>query len=450
MSKYTRHNGEPAPKGNNPAIVGWKAQLQKLIDENAGRRVDGRVASHRTREITSTEIFAAFNTLHNELGMRLESPLNFREEHVRRLVNHWHYTEHLAPNTMRTNLAILRKFSVWIGKKSMIKPLPAYLPDVPGEELEVRSGTKEEKSWSTNGVDVEAKIDEAFKINEQFGLLLWTQVTFGLRIQEALCLKPWKADNGRGLMVYPGDGPKGGRPRFIPYLVPEQKVVMDYIKSRVKKTHWLGWQFQRRGQVATLMSNTNEYYRRMREIGVTKKLCGATGHGLRAEFSETMAKVKGFCPATMGGTGDQMPWDELQAKVAEVSELMGHSRTQVMASYFGAFKRPKGEKKATYVGVLAGASAKTLPKDPIELAAANETKHSPNDRDGQKTKSGKVDNAIEKGAVAHNSKTVASPPSHGHVGSERGTVKAKPVDARQLKLPLKDRLLKPILRGKGG
>jgi hypothetical protein len=88
----------------------------------------------------------------------------------------------------------------------------------------------------------------------------------------------------------------------------------------------------------------------MEEIGITKKLAGVVGHGLRAEFAVNMARVKGFDPATEDYTGENPPWDELQSKIKEVSELMGHSRTQIMASYFGAFKRDTSG-GVDYVGV---------------------------------------------------------------------------------------------------
>jgi hypothetical protein len=124
---------------------------------------------------------------------------------------------------MRTDLSIWRKFSGWIGKPSMIKtlPLPHYLPDVSPSDLMVgRTSNYRPKSWTQNGIDVPAKVDQAFNLNHRLGLVLLSQLVFGLRVKEALCLKPWKADTCHGLNVYPGDGPKGGRPRFIKLPLP--------------------------------------------------------------------------------------------------------------------------------------------------------------------------------------------------------------------------------------
>lgn len=349
-----RRRGRSAQKqADTLLLTGWKKQMQDLIDKNAGTRADGRVASNRTRDITAQVLFAGVNKLH-ELGMRVQVPSKIREKHIHRLVAHWH-SEGKKASTMRTDLSIWRKFADWIGKPSMVKRLPHYLPDVDPKQLKVSGVLMKPKSWTQNGIDVQAKIEEAFQRNERFGLILLVQLAFGLRVKEAICLKPWKADTGMGLTVFPGDGPKGGRPRFIPYLLPEQVVIIRYVKSQVKKLHWLGWQTTRRGEAADLKYNMQEYYRFMREIGVTRRDADVVGHGLRADFAENMARVKGFCPVTLGGKSDQMAWDELQSKLAEVSELLGHARPGITAAYFGAFRRPASgdaDVRVTYVGTV--------------------------------------------------------------------------------------------------
>jgi len=366
MAKFGKFSPTAQKKARRgPAHVeGWKRELQDLIDAHAGERVDGRTAAHRTRALAAKTLFAAFKVLHEDLGVT-PRPSNFKEQHVRRLVQYWYYKQEKQVNTMRTDLSILRKFAGWIGKPSMVKPIEVYLPDVDRAALVVSATSNESKAWTTNGINVQEKLDHAFHLNERFGLILLAQITFGLRMKEALCLRPWKADGGTGLTVYPGDGPKGGRPRIIPYLIPEQVVIIEMIKNRLKKIHRLGWEKTRRGAPATLESNMKEYYARMEEIGITKKAAGVVGHGLRAEFAVNMARVKGFDPATEDYTGDNPPWDELQEKIKQVSELMGHSRPQIMASYFGAFKRaPNGD--VHYVGV-----DKTAKRKKKEEADAN-------------------------------------------------------------------------------
>ncbi|WP_143037351.1 integrase domain-containing protein [Paraburkholderia tuberum] len=400
MSKFGKFS-PAAPKKTRRGpnhLEGWKRELQDLIDAHAGERVDGRTAAHRTRALAAKTLFAAFNLLHEELGAG-PMPRNFKEQHVRKLVQHWYFTQEKQVNTIRTDLSVLRKFAGWIGKPTMVKPIEDYLPDVDRAALVVSATLTESKAWSTNGIDVPERLDRAFRLNERFGLILVAQITYGLRMKEALCLRPWKADNGSGLTVYPGDGPKGGRPRFIPYLIPEQAVIIKMIKDRVKKIHRLGWEKTRRGALATLESNTKEYYTRMEEIGITKKAAGVVGHGLRAEFAVNMARVKGFDPATEDYTGENPPWDELQERIKQVSELMGHSRPQIMASYFGAFKRDANG-KVDYVGVAkakkgkeqedaaqyASSSAKTLPPAaPCQLSTEKAATATESDSSGNAT-----------------------------------------------------------------
>jgi hypothetical protein len=68
-------------------LEGWKHELQELIDENAGERVDGRIASHRPRSLAAETLFTDFRILHEELKVTPQ-PRNLKEDHVRRLVQH--------------------------------------------------------------------------------------------------------------------------------------------------------------------------------------------------------------------------------------------------------------------------------------------------------------------------------------------------------------------------
>ncbi|MFK4554585.1 hypothetical protein ABH944_006245 [Caballeronia udeis] len=71
------------------------------------------------------------------------------------------------------------------------------------------------------------------------------------------------------------------------------------------------------------------YYYCLRKIGITKKNADVCGHGLRAEFAENCAIARGLLPATLGGTADQMPKEEMDLILLQVSEKLGHSRKQI-------------------------------------------------------------------------------------------------------------------------
>lgn len=340
MNALEGQNAVPVPsgrRGDSPS--GWRRELQGILDRHAGVRVNGEVASHRTRELTASVLFAAFGTL-TALGFKLQNPRNLGEKHVEVLVGEW-YRRGRAVATMQNELSVLRKFAAWIGKKGMVQALPDYLPDVPRVGLQRATTAVTSKSWSQNGINIDEKIALADALNERFGLMIRLAVAFGLRRKEVLMLKPWKCDHGDYLAVYPNAGPKGGRARNVRITNQYQREVLDYVKSRMPKGDSMGWKTTRRGKPATLAYNLKEYERRMEEIGITKSVAGVSGHGLRAEFSENAAMtnpVAPFVPATLGGAADQLPAEDLHQALGQVSEMLGHSRVNVTNSYYGHFE----------------------------------------------------------------------------------------------------------------
>ncbi len=327
------------PGGRTDTPGGWRRELQIIVNRHAGVRVNGNVASHRTRELTASVLFAVFGTLAG-LGFKLQNPRNLGERHIEALVRHWHW-QGRAISTMQNELSVLRKFAIWIGKKGMVRGLPDYLPEVPKTELKRQSAAVTSKSWTKNGVNIDEKIALADALNERFGLMLRLAVAFGLRRKEILMLKPWKCDHGDYLSVYPNAGPKGGRARNVRIMNGYQRDVLDHVKSRMPKGDAMGWKTTRRGKPATLAYNLKEYERRMAEIGVTKSMAGVSGHGLRAEWSENSAMTdpdNPFVPPTLGGTADQMPAEDLEVALSKVSEMLGHSRPGVTSSYYGHFE----------------------------------------------------------------------------------------------------------------
>ncbi|GAB3628302.1 Tyrosine recombinase XerC [Pandoraea terrae] len=327
------------PAGRKDTPGGWRRELQSIVDRHAGVRVNGNIASHRTRELTCSVLFAVFGTL-TGLGFKLQNPRNLGERHVEALVRHWHW-QGRAVATMQNELSVLRKFVIWIGKKGMVRGLQDYLPEVPKADLRRRTGTIASKTWTKNGINIDEKIALADALNERFGLMLRLVVAFGLRRKEVMMLIPWKCDHGDYLAVYPNAGPKGGRARNVRITNSYQREVLDYVKTRMPKGDAMGWRTTRRGKPATLAYNLKEYERRMEEIGISKSAASVTGHGLRAENSENAAMTDPefpFVPPTLGGTADQMPAEDLHLAMSRVSEMLGHSRTGITASYYGHFE----------------------------------------------------------------------------------------------------------------
>ncbi|MCU6502295.1 integrase domain-containing protein [Rugamonas sp. A1-17] len=310
--------------------------LSTILKENATKRTNGRVASHRTTTSYGEVLGMCLDRLH-ELGFRIENPRNLTELHIKVLCEYWH-KENKASSTMQDYLSKLRVFAGWVNKKGMVKSLAHYLPHVEKEQLRVSKITKTSKSWTEQGVNIAEKIELADALDERFGLMLRMMLAFGLRREEVVRHQPWKSDQGDHLNVYLGT--KGGRPRHVYIDTIEQRNVLDYVKGRIKKNEYIGWYVTRHGKDATLQYSIRRYNELMARIGITKLADGPTGHGLRAEYAENSALIARVLPPTLGGTGGQMNRDDLNVIRAQVSENLGHSRLNITGSYYGTFGRP--------------------------------------------------------------------------------------------------------------
>lgn len=345
------------------------AQLNKILAKHAGTRVNGKVASDRTTSSYGEGLRTMFNKL-LALGFKLEKPENLSEKHIEALCKEWHRLER-SPKTMQVNLSHLRIFAGWIGKGNMVKDIHHYLPDVPRENLKVRTVAQRSKSWSENGIDVAAKINEADAIDWRFGLMLRLQLSFGLRRMEVIQAVPWKNDHGDKFAAY---ATKGGRPRDIHIETPEQRQVLDMVKARLKKNETLGWTTRPDGSASDLAYSIRKYSRLLPRIGITRSEALVTGHGLRAQFAENAALIASLIPVTLGGTGGQMDKDEMNLQRAKVSEKLGHSRVSVTPAYYGSFPRdntpdsPDRTKIAveSSVGKIPASFVKEIPEDRLD------------------------------------------------------------------------------------
>lgn len=319
--------------------------LDAYLDEHAGTRVNGNVASIETATRHGEALRAAGRRLH-ALGYKLTDFKNFGARHAQALCDDWHARK-LAPKTIAGYLSHLKIFTERIGKNGLVKDVYHYLPNVPKEQLRVGTAAKNSKSWHEAGIDVPAKIMEAYGLDERFGVMLSMQVAFGLRRKEVLMLKPWVVDKGDWLAL---TETKNGRHRNVFIDVPEQRWAIDQAKAITKgKNDTLGWKERQDGRVmkgkiasqATYIYSKNHYNYLMQKLGITKEMADCTGHGLRAQFSENSALLRGLVPPTLGGTGGQMDVGDRDVIRLQASESLGHSRLSVTGAYWGSFGRNK-------------------------------------------------------------------------------------------------------------
>jgi len=309
-------------------------KLNAILAEHAHTRVNGKVASHRTATAAGESLRTCFRLL-VKLGYKLQDPRNMEEKHVKALCVEWH-AKKKAPKTVQGYLSTLRIFGGWIGKAGLVKDIYYYLPDVPRENLRVTAVARQSKSWAEMGIDVAEKVQIAMRLDERFGLMILAQVAFGLRRLEVLQMKPWKCDKENRFAVYKT---KGGRPRDVDIDNEVQRAVLDLIKSKVGKNDHFGWKHKTDGSAADLKYCERRYAGYMERLGITKALAEVTGHGLRAQFAENAALLRHLIPMTLGGTGGQMPRDDLDLSRVQVSEQLGHSRKSVTTAYYGSFGR---------------------------------------------------------------------------------------------------------------
>lgn len=339
-------------------------QLNAILQKHSGTRTNGKVASERTKSAFGEALRADFRRL-SELGFKLQKPDNFGEKHVAALCVSW-YSESFTAKTIQVKLSYLRIFCRWIGKGDLVKDAPHYLPNVPKSELRVKSAAASSKSWASNGIDIAEKVREADALDTRFGAMLRLAVAFGLRRHEVLECYPWKVDKVTYFAAYKT---KGDRPRNIDIDTTEQRIVLDHVKSMVKKSEHLGWTTMRDGSAASIEYNLSKWHKMLAKIGITKAISNVTGHGLRAQYAENAALIVNVIPPTLGGRAGQMAKDDLDLKREHVSELLGHSRKSITSAYFGSFERGTALDSPDRTKNAIAAAAAVLPLDKIKAIA---------------------------------------------------------------------------------
>ncbi len=306
-------------------MAGWKSSLASVLKQHNGIKAsDGTVASHETQQKRSTVLYQAFTDL-REMGYKLGDVRQLKGRHVEALAKHW-LSKELSSSTLQNRLSTLRTFSSWIGKEGMVERTERYFPN---HEAARTSINIQDKGWEANGVSVTQKIDDLRALDERVALQVELQHRFGLRVKEAVMLRPHLADKGGYLAV--SIGTKGGRDRTVPIDTPERRELIDRAKTfadrRTASTADPG---------KSLKQALGHYSRIVAKAGLTKAQLGVTSHGLRHAFAnERYAHYSGSRSPVEGGNLRSQNWElDRFARLAVVEEL-GHSREDVSTHYLG-------------------------------------------------------------------------------------------------------------------
>lgn len=303
----------------------WRVILGHILaahNDRHGRR--NKAVSNLTMQQRADRLYHCFAQLRG-LGFRLEDPRHLGERHVRALVHSWVANGHSAA-TIQTKLSHLRVFASWIGKPGMVRGAMDYVTDP--AQLKRHYAARTDASWSSKQVNAESVITKLRSLDAFVANQALAELRFGLRVKEAIMLRPWRADAGEALMV--DDGTKGGRPRIVPLRNSDQRDALNFLKASVRT---------RNGSLAdpslTLKQAMTRYYVVMRAAGITRKGLGITSHGLRKEFAnQVYLELTGVRSPVQGGP----PIDRVVDREARLRlvEHLGHARESIGTAYVGA------------------------------------------------------------------------------------------------------------------
>ena len=299
------------------------------IPASKGRK---RSVSTATTKKYVYAIYALINTL-SDVGIKISNLTQLTHRHVKIVYEQWE-SKDTSASTMTTYFSCIKRLYQWIDN-----PLPQKSASELVSSKKVTRRTRiatKSKAWSENGVDIQAVIDKVTGLNAFSGLYLELCMAFGLRVLEAVSLKPEDSDKGDYLLVILGS--KGGRGRTVPYTTEYQRQVIQKAHAMASNSGVLrprGWKVTRA---------KSSFYHYLRMAGVNMREMGVTTHGLRHEYAATLyEQVSGDKPPVIG---DKVPEKGTDQKArAVVTEALGHSRLDITSAYLGSVPAMSRERK---------------------------------------------------------------------------------------------------------
>jgi integrase len=246
-----------------------------------------------------------------------------KEKHIHYLIEHWISKNH-ARGTLENKITYLATLASWLGKSNIVKAEEYEQL----KSLENRTGTTvTDKSWESRNIDAQQMIAQIAADNPHVAIQLALQITFGLRTEESMLLRPFDVIMRRSGQLYLmiADGTKGGRPRRIDVHDESDLDVIElaknYINRKSKTTIPEEYTFQ---------EWKNKYYYLLKKHGFTKNL-GVTAHGLRHQYMQNLYKqlTGSDSPVRGGSSQHQTFWRARQV----ITEHAGHSRIESQCVY---------------------------------------------------------------------------------------------------------------------
>jgi len=326
--------GCPFPK------LDLRAQVAVLVKELGRHHLHrDKSVGWRTQRAREKLAYQFFEQLAEE-GYKVQTMLTLKQIHVTALLLRWE-AEEKASSTIQTRMSLLRWMCEALGKNGMVRE-PAFYGLRPETVARTYVAT-EDKSWTAKGIELQPLIEKLAQFDGWCGIQLRMMGAFGLRMSEAILMKPRASDQGDSLRVE--EGTKGGRTRVVQIRTPEQREVLELAKDFAKESA--------KGNLVQPAMTPSQARRRFfyvcQKFGITKAQLGITSHGLRHQrANDTYEQIAGVPSAVRGGKPPEREVD-LEAR-HQVTRDLGHARVSITAAYTGA--RRRGRPSAAKVSAI--------------------------------------------------------------------------------------------------
>lgn len=300
-----------------------------------------KTVSHKTRYERAHFLRRFFLELHTDAGFKIApDPRNLGQRHVQAMVRVWQQRR-LSPGTIQNYLSYLRGLAMCLNKPGFIRS-PVYYGLTP-EEYERHENAQRDKSWSGNGIDVEALLANVSAYDPRIGASMRLMVMIGLRRKESVMCRPWAhvhpfeetglPDDERAADRYLWTKGKGGRARWLALVTEAQQAAIEHARSVVS-----GHDAHMGAPGRDLKSNLWRLDYALRKFGLTKRESGTTGHGARHDHLQSKYEETTGTPTPIRGGGPVDPSLDRQARL-HVARIAGHARASAAGAYIGAIRR---------------------------------------------------------------------------------------------------------------
>ncbi len=248
-------------------------------------------------------------------GYKLTHVQGLKQKHIHYLNAQWK-EKGIAIATIKNRNAVLRWLCENSGRSNVVPS---------NEELGV--GRRESVYSINKAIDI-SKVDFSKITDRHVVIHLHLQRYLGLRREESIKLKPYLADKGDYIELQ-ASWCKGGRARTVRIHTKEARFWIDEAKKLVKNE-----QQSLIPPGLSYIQHRNAYDKQVQKAGIKH------AHGLRHAYAQEQYKqLTGWdCPACGGPKSNELSQEQKETDKSArliISELLGHSRIQIVTQYCG-------------------------------------------------------------------------------------------------------------------